>query len=518
MELKYKQLKLKEKLHYITLESIFIENKIYRDIEKCTSWNSIIKTIDDKLKLYKDKLINNYTNKDLEALTEIKIRKITKYDKDKQIELIKKIEIDIEKIECNIKNINDYTIDYFEDLRSTFGHKYERLTKIEKFDSISARRVVVANKKLFVDNKNGFIGTGLKDGDLISKCSNLDNVIIFLQDGTYVITQVCDKKYIGKNIIHVSIWKKNDSHMIYNLIYKDLTNNISYLKRFSVTSIVRDKKYNISKNINEILYFTANPNSESEIVSIYLHHKTKAKNKLFEYDFSLMNIKGRTSKGNILTKYNVRKIEQKSIGESTLGGRDIFIDEDIGKLNSEKRGTYLGSFNSEDRIIVFYKDGSYEMTSFDFSNRYKMSDIYILEKYNKEIIYTSVHQDGKSKNIYIKRFKVETNLLSRRFTYITEERGSKLYLISNYKDLYINYNYRLKSGEKKSKKIFVNTFIELKGYKALGKILDKKKRMSGYTFEKMNVTSNIDPENDDKSILTNNNNSIDDDNEELTLF
>ena len=350
----------------------------------------------------------------------------------------------------------------------------------------------------------------LKNSEYVSKCSEIDNVIVFLSDGTYMITNIEDKKFIGENIIYVSIWKKNDAHMIYNLIYKDLSSNISYVKRFSVTSIVKDKKYNVSKGEAKILYFTANPNSESEVVSIHLHYKAKVKNKNFNYDFSDINIKGRHSKGNIVTKYNVRKIEQKSIGESTLGGRELYVDENIGKLNVEKRGRYLGLFNSEDKIIVLYKDGSYEITNFDLSNRYKMSDISILEKYNKEKIYSAVHQDGKSKKIYIKRFNVNTNTLSRRYNFISENRGSKLLALSNLSNLNISYNYRINNGEKRSKNIYVNDYIDVKGYTAQGRILDNKKRMSSFVFVNMSL-------NDDHGIDERDNNSKHE-NDELTLF
>jgi len=509
-ELEYNLFELQEKLHYLTLESIFIENKIYRKIENCITWESIINTIDNALNKYKKQLIRKYNEEDIKGLTEIKIRKITKYDKNKQSDIIKKINNNIEEVENNLNNINDYAIRYFEHLKKTFGKGFIRKTEVVTFDSISARRVIVANKKLYVNRVQGFIGMNLKNSEYISKCSEIDNVIVFLSNGTYMITNVEDKKYIGENIIYVNIWKKNDSHMIYNLIYKDLASNISYVKRFSVTSVIKDRKYNISKKEGKILYFTANPNSESEVVSIYLHYKAKAKNKIFNYDFSMINIKGRQSKGNIVTKHNVRKIEQKSIGESTLGGRELFVDENIGKLNVEKRGIYLGLFNSEDKIIVLYKDGSYEMTTFDLSNRYKMSDISILEKYNKDKIYTAIHQDGKSKKMYIKRFNINTNTLSRRYTFISENRGSKLLLLSNFYSLMISYNYRINNGEKRSKNIIVNDYIDIKGYTAQGRILDNKKRMSGFKFKDITLDNNID--------IVKNSNDDNHNNDDLTLF
>ena len=517
-ELNYNLSLLEDKLHYLTLESIFIENKIYRKIEDCETWDSILETIDLNLKPFEKLFVKEYSIEDIEKLVEIKIKKITKYDKKKHLTAIDKIKNDIDEIKNNILNLNDYTIRYFEHLLKTYGDNHDRKTQVETFDSISARRVIVANKKLYVNRDEGFIGFALKNSEFVSKCSEIDNVIIFLKNGSYLITKVEDKKYVGENILHVGLWKKNDIHMIYNLAYKDLVLGTSYVKRFSVTKIVKDKIYQISKNKSKIIYLTANPNSESEIVDIFLHHKSKAKKKSFNYDFSDLSIKNRNSKGNILSKHNIRKIERKSLGESTLGGREIYIDENIGKLNNENRGQFLGSFNSEDKIIVFYKDGSYEMTSFDLSNRYKMSDIYLMEKFSSENVYSSIHQDGKTKKIYIKRFKVETNSLMKRYSFITENRGSKLLAFSSFESLDVEYNYRVSNGAKRTKRLNVNKFIDVKGYKALGKILDNKKRMSAYNFIKLDDVDHLNeiPDNIKKEDVIKLNSDNDD--KELTLF
>ena len=517
-ELNYNLSLLEDKLHYLTLESIFIENKIYRKIEDCETWDSILETIDLNLKPFEKLFVREYSIEDIEKLVEIKIKKITKYDKKKHLTAIDKIKNDIDEIKNNILNLNDYTIRYFEHLLKTYGDNHDRKTQVETFDSISARRVIVANKKLYVNRDEGFIGFALKNSEFVSKCSEIDNVIIFLKNGSYLITKVEDKKYVGENILHVGLWKKNDIHMIYNLAYKDLVLGTSYVKRFSVTKIVKDKIYQISKNKSKIIYLTANPNSESEIVDIFLHHKSKAKKKNFNYDFSDLSIKNRNSKGNILSKHNIRKIERKSLGESTLGGREIYIDENIGKLNNENRGQFLGSFNSEDKIIVFYKDGAYEMTSFDLSNRYKMSDIYLMEKFSSKNVYSSIHQDGKTKKIYIKRFKVETNSLMKRYSFITENRGSKLLAFSSFKSLDVEYNYRVSNGTKRTKRLNVNKFIDVKGYKALGKILDNKKRMSAYNFIKLDDVDHLNeiPDNIKKEDVIKLNSDNDD--KELTLF
>ena len=265
-------------------------------------------------------------------------------------------------------------------------------------------------------------------------------------------------------------------------------------KRFSVTSLIKDRIYDITQSTDnsKLLYFTANPNSESELISIYLDSRVNAKNKEFEYDFSNLAIKNRTSKGNIVSKYLIRKINRKSLGESTLGGRKIWIDENIGRLNNENRGIYLGSFNNDDKIITFYNDGSYELTSFDMANRYKMNDIPIIEKLDLEKVYPLIYKHGKTKNYYIKRFKIETSLLNKRFNLISDNRGSKFILISNHLSLNLLYNYRLKNGEKKTKSIFVNDFIDVKGYKAIGKIIDNKFRMSGFSC----ITNDVNEKKD----------------------
>ena len=509
-ELEYKLLLLENKWHIASLERIFIEQKIYRFIEDCTTWELILSTIHDKLKPYLEKLKKEVTDNDIAHLTEIKIKRISKYDINKQLSMIKQHEVDIKEIKININDIINFSIDYFQKLLEKYGFNRNRNTLIQEFDSISMRRVAVANHKLFINRKDGFIGFGIKKDEYICKCSNIDNIIVFLDDGTYLVTQVEEKKYIGKNIIYAAIWKKNDNHMVYNVAYEDGATNFTYIKRFAVTSLIKDKIYNLTRGSenSKVLYFTANPNSESETINIFLHSKSKAKNKSLEYDFDSLSIKNKNSKGNILTKHTVRKINQKSSGSSTLGGRDIWLDENIGRLNAEQRGLYLGSFNSDDKIIIFYMDGSYEMTSFDFSNRYKMSDISLIERFDPQLIYTLLHKDGKTKTYYIKRFRIETNSIGKRFNLIFEARGSKSLLISNFSKLSIDYNYRILNGEKKNKSIYINDFIDIKGWKANGKKLDNKRRMSGFKFKEI-VDKEKNENNDDIK--------LDPDNE-LTLF
>ena len=503
-ELQYKLQTLNDRWHYLTLEFIFIKNKIYRFIEDCESWDSVIDTIFDKLNKYENQLKRQITKDDIIKLTEIKIKRISKYDNDKQLNSIKSVENDIEETANNIKYIKDYTIRYFEHLLTTYGDNRKRKTIIEEFDSISAKSVVIANKKLYANYKEGFIGTKLKKDEFVCKCSNIDDIIVFLSDGKYIVTKVDEKKYVGKNILYLNVWKNNDNHMIYNVVYKDGKSKNTFVKRFSVTSLIKDRIYDLTQgeDKSKVLYFTANPNSESEIVNIFLDSRSTARNKAFEYDFSNLAIKNRTSKGNIISKYNIRKITRKSLGDSTLGGRKIWVDENIGRLNVENRGIFLGSFNSDDKIIVFFNDGSYELTSFDMANRYKMNDIEIIEKLSDHTIYTLVYKDGKNKKHYIKRFKIETSLIGNRVNLISENWGSKFILVSNHPMLNLMYNYRLKNGEKKSKTISVNDFIELKGYKALGKIVDNKLRMSSFAFKKLSIDDKDNIEDDKKDELT----------------
>lgn len=494
LELDYKLSVLKEKLHMLCLEKVFIENKIYRDIEECHTWNLIIDTIMLKLKPFVNNFEKEITNEDVIKLTELKIKKITKYDKLKQKNNIRNIEDEIGELNNDIKHIVEYTIRYYEHLLSKYGIDKSRKTIISEFDSISVKSVAIANKKLFVNKKEGFIGTKLTKDDFVNKCSSVDDIVVFLDDGRYMVTKISDKKYIGKNINHIAIWKKNDKHMIYNLVYKDGKTKNSYVKRFSISSLIRDRFYNVTQGNegSKILYFTANPNSESETINIYLNSKSKVKNKTFEYDFKNLAIKNKLSKGNILTKYIVRRIIRKAIGESTLGGRKLWVDENIGKINLENRGIYLGSFNSQNKIIVFYKEGDYEVVECDLSKRFKMSEIFIVEKFNPNIVYSLLYKDGKSKQYYIKRFKIETLMIDKRFNLISDSRGSKCKLVTNYKHLSINYSYKLKNNEKTSKELNVNNFIDIKGYKALGKRLDNKFHMSGFKFKEILSIDNID--------------------------
>ena len=508
---------LETRWHTLSLEKIFIENKIYRKIEDCETMESIVDTIKAHLKPYLDLLKSDATDDDISALIEIKIKKITKFDADRHNDKLKNIELDIEEVKNNIRHIRDYSIRYFEFLLKDFGKGRERITEITSFDSISVRRVAIADKKLYLSKKEGFIGTYLKDAELIGKCSQFDNIIIILSDGTMFVTKIDDKKYVGKDIIYASIWKKNDKHMIYNVAYIHGKSKFTYVKRFAALSLIIDKKYNIAGGCegSKIIYLTANPNSESEIVQVFLHFSSKVKNKAFEYDYSNLAIKGRDVKGNTLTKYRVRKIVHKESGDSTLGGRKLWIDPNIGRLNTDKRGDYLGSFNANDSIIALYKDGVYEITNFDLSNRYKMNDIFIIKKLKKEDVITALYYNGENKFYYLKRFKIETNVTNKKYSFISETRGSKLISISSSFKVQITYSYRMKNGLKKSRNIMNHEVVDVKGWKSIGNRLDKKLRMSGFKFEDFQDEGNLPDETLDIAEESNNVNQT---GENLTLF
>ena len=475
---------LLEKWHTSILEKIFIEEKIYQHIEDCETWDDVLKTILVGLKPFHKQLNNDISQDDIVRLTEIKIKRISKFDSFKAKKTIQSIENNLEEVNNNLMHLVEYAIKYFESILKNHSLNKNRKTEIATFESISIRRVVVANKKLFVNKKEGFIGFGLKQDEFICNCSDIDNIIVFLKNGKYKVVKIDNKVFIGKNIIHAAIWKKQDKHMVYNLIYKSGNSGKSMVKRFSVTSLVKDREYDATSGEpnSSILYFTANPNSESEIVSINLNSKSKARNKTFDFDFSNILIKGRSSKGNILSKHSIRKIIQKSIGESTLGGRDLWIDKTIGRLNASNQGSFLGSFNSDDVICSVFKDGSYEHTYPDFSNRYNFNEIIAINKFNLNSVVSCVYYNGKNKSYYIKRFHVETSVKNKRFKFISDERGSKLIAACLFKSPILNFNFHASKGNKKTKSLFINDFVSIKGWKSIGNKILGYKQLSAFSI------------------------------------
>ncbi len=484
-ELEIKKAALEEKWHFSSLEKIFIENRIYRDIEECETWEAVIEAIDKGLEPHKKKLKREVTQEDIVRLTEIKIKRISKYDSFKADEYIKDLEEKIAEVEHHLKHLTEFAIAYFEKLIEKYGKGRERKTEIATFETIKASRVAVSNRKLYVNRREGFIGYGLKKDEYVCDCSDLDLIIAFRRDGKFMVSKVSDKSFFGKDIIHVAVWKKGDDRMVYNMIYADPKMGKSFAKRFSVTSITRDKEYDLTTGNPEtkVVYFTANPNSESEVVGVTLSPSSKAKKKQFEYDFGELAIKGRGSRGNVISKYAISKVTRKELGESTIGGRDIWIDKTVGRLNTEERGDYLGSFDTDDQILCIYKDGSYDLTEADLVNHYNVEEIEIIEKFNPEGVISALYLDGKLKKYFIKRFQVETKTTGEQFVFISEESGSKLLKVSTAKYPILNFEYNTKAGgDKKSDEIDMVDFIDVKGWKAMGN------RLKYHTMSKVTLS------------------------------
>lgn len=474
-ELEIRRSELMEKILFSSLEKIFIENRIYRDIEECETWEAVLETIDKGLDPYKPQFYREITRDDIIRLTEIKIKRISRYDGFKADELMKKLEEELAEVNYNLEHLVEFAIRYFQNLLEKYGKGRERLTQISQFDTIAATVVAANNQKLYVNRADGFVGYGLRKDEYICECSDLDDIIAFRRDGKFSVVRIQDKTFVGKDIIYAGVFKKNDERMVYNVVYLDGKSGRSMVKRFQVLGITRDKEYDVTKGDkgSKILYFTANPNGEAEIVTVFLTSGSKAKKKIFDFDFSTIEIKGRGAQGNILTKYPVRKIQLKEAGKSTLGGLDIWYDDSIGRLNTDERGAYLGNFMPEDHVIVFYNDGSYELTSFELTNRYEYNQIKAIEKFDADAVISAVYLDGKSKTYFAKRFSIETSTVGKKFSFISEEKGSRLVLVSTDPSPVFEITYRKKGAkENEVDTVEFEEFIDVKGWKAVGNKLN----------------------------------------------
>ncbi|WP_369810671.1 DNA gyrase/topoisomerase IV subunit A [Hymenobacter cheonanensis] len=487
-ELEIRQQELEEKWHSASLEKIFIENRIYRKIEECETWEQILETIDaglrkfvrvegEKMKTSDTRLVirRPVSEDDLTRLTEIRIKRISKYDGFKAEEYIQKLDAELAEVADNLANLTRYAIGYFESLLKKYGEKRGRKTQLRTFDVVTAQKVAIANQKLYVNRQDGFVGYGLKKDEFICDCSDLDDIIAIKRDGTFVVTKIAEKTFVGKDILHVGVYNKNDDRLVYNMVYVDGASGISFAKRFLVSGITRDKAYDLTKGTKgtKTLYLTANPNSESETVAIQLSDKAPARVKQFEFDFAELAIKGKGSMGNIVTKQPIKKITQKSLGDSTLGGREVFFDSVVGKLNHTGHGRYLGAFDTEHVVLVVYKDGSYELTAPSTATHFDVPNILILRKLEPDTVVSAVYVDGEAKLHYVKRFHIETTTLDKRFTFISESKGSKLLAASTFAEPEVEVKVqRDKKADKENEKIRLDQFIEVKGWKAMGNKLN----------------------------------------------
>lgn len=478
-ELEIKRGELKEKLLFSSLEKIFIENRIYRDIEECETWEAVIETIDKGLEPYKKDFYREITEEDIVRLTEIKIKRISKFDSFKADELMNKLGDELAEVEHNLANITDYAIEYFQKLLDKYGKGRERKTELVTFDNIKAKEVVVNNQKLYVNRKDGFVGYGIKRDEFISECSDIDDIIVIRKDGKCMVSRIQDKVFMGKDILYAGVWKKNDERMVYNLVYTDGTSGRTYVKRFNVLAITRDKEYDLTKKAvkgTRVHYVTANPNGEAETITVKLTSGSKARKKVFDFDFSELEIKGRGAGGNILTRYPVRKVEFKSEGVSTLTGVDIWYDEVTGRLNREERGRHVGNFNGDDKVVVVYKSGEYEVTSYELTNRYEADKVVDINILSDDLVISAVHIDGESKQYYVKRFNIETNSTGKRFSFINEAKGSSLVVASLSPSPVIDVTIVKGKGKNKQKETVtakIDELIDVKGWKATGNKLSQ---------------------------------------------
>ncbi|WP_372367649.1 DNA gyrase/topoisomerase IV subunit A [Candidatus Uabimicrobium sp. HlEnr_7] len=460
---------LQNKWHFASLEKFFIEEKIYRKIEECETWPEVISCIKDALEPFAKKLHKAITNDDVTKLTEIKIKRISKFNHRKAEEQISNLEEEIAKIERNLRNLTNYVIRYFQSLKKKHGKNFLRKTKIENFTTIEAAQVAVANQKLYVNRKDGFMGYSLKKDELVCECSDIDDIIIFLKSGICKVVKIADKVFVGKDILHIDVWKKNDERRVYNLIYRDGTGGRILAKRFNVKAITRDKEYDLTKGTkgSRILYFTANPNGETEIVTLHLHPKATARNKIIDFDFSELLVKGRSAQGNLVTKYPINRVTQKSQGKSTFGPTKIWLDEAIGQINNEERGKFLGEFDAEDLLLIFYKNGCLELTPYQLEYQYK--DVHSIEKFNKQHPITVIHHDGNKKQVYVKRFELDNTLTGKMLQITTAHSESRLLHIFTEEKPHVQVSYLRKRPRKLVDEIIdLKEFIDIKGWKATG--------------------------------------------------
>lgn len=493
-ELEIRKNELEEDWHFSSLEKIFIEERIYKDkkFEDSEDMDQAVDYIDKKLEPFKSKLKREITRDDILKLMEIRMARILKFNKDNADEVLHNIEDEIAEAENNIENIVPYTIRWFSHLKDKYGKGRERKTEIKNFENIEASKVVLKNEKLYLDEKEGFMGTGLKKAEYICDCSDIDDVIIFRRDGSYLITRVSEKTFIGKNPLHISVFKKNDTRTVYNVVYKDGESGFHYMKRFLVTGITRNKEYNLTmgSKSSKIVYFSANPNGEAETLKIILKPKPRIKKLVFEATFGELAIKGRQSMGNILTKYEVHKISLKEKGLSTLGGRKIWFDYDVLRLNADKRGHYIGEFSGDDKILVFYKTGEYQLYNYDFSNHFE-SDILYIGKYNSKNVISVIYLDAEVQYYYVKRFEIEENE-GKLIRFIGENPDNKLVSITWMRYPRFELEFAGKNAERENEIIEVAEFIGVKSYKAKGK------RLSNYEVGNINELEPVIKDEDDK--------------------
>ena len=500
-ELEIELHELQESWHFSSLERIFIENRIYHDIEEVKSWDEVIRTIDEGLKPHTKHLLRAVTEEDIVRLTEIRIKRISRFDLDKFKENILALEGKIEQVKHHLANLITYAIDYYTNIQKKYGKGKERKTEIRIFDTIDATKVAVANEKFYVNREEGFIGTSLKKDEYLFDCSDIDDIITFQKDGTMKVVKVEPKTFIGKNIVHVAVWKKNDKRTVYNMIYREGREGPYYMKRFSVTGVTRNTDYKLAsdKKGSEMLYFTANPNGEAEIVSVLLKPNARVRKNKIDIDFSELAIKGRDSKGNLVTKYAVKKVDMKEEGVSTLAPRKIWFDDSVRRLNADGRGSLLGNFKGDDKILTINSQGEAKLVSFDLMNRFD-DDYLILEKWNPEQPITCIYFDGEKDKYFVKRFLLETTSNVQSF-FTNDNPKSFLEFVTTHSGAIAEIVFpKIKDKQKDPETVDLDEFIAVKGIKAIGNQLTKDKvKTINITIPEPPEMMEEEPEHEEKS-------------------
>ena len=472
-ELEIRKNELLEQLHFFSLEKIFIEERIYKDkkFEQAPTIDAVCEHIDERLTPYYPSLVREVTKDDILRLLEIKMQRILKFNKDKADELMARIKAEIDEIDRDLKNLVEVTASWFQFLKDKYGKEHPRMTEIRNFDTIEATKVAEANQKLYINRTDGFIGTSLKKDEYVCNCSDIDDIIIFYRDGKFKVVRVADKLFFGKNVLHLQVFKKNDSRTIYNVVYRDGKKGACFIKRFNVTSMTRDKEYDLTQGTpgSKIMYFTANPNGEAEIIKVTLDPNPKLKKIFIEKDFSEVIIKGRASKGNLLTRNPVHRIGLKSHGHSTLGGRKVWYDPDVNRLNYDEHGVLLGEFFDDDQILVVLQNGDFYLTNFDVNNHFEQ-DILRIEKYEQDKVWSAVLWDADNQGFpYVKRFQMEAT--KRKQNFLGENTLSKLILLTDVVYPRLQVVYGGVDEFRGTEEIDVEQFIGVKGFKAKGKRL-----------------------------------------------
>jgi topoisomerase-4 subunit A len=476
-ELEIKLKELEDKWHYTSLEKIFFEEKIYKELEKkYDTWDKVLEAIEKAFLPFRKILNRDVTREDVLKLTEKPVRRIYRLDIDELNAQIKNIEEEIKQVKYDLEHLIDFAVAYFENLVKKYGKSKERKTEIKLFDTIKVQQVAIANTKLYVNREEGFVGTSLKKDEFLFDCSDIDDIIVFTKRGMMKVVKVADKNFIGKDIIYAAIFKKSDERTTYNMIYVDGSTGTSYAKRFNVTGITRDKEYDLTKGSDKsrVHYFTANPNGEAEVVKIVLSPNCSARNKELEYYFEELEIKGRSSMGNTVTKYPIKSVKLKEAGRSTLAGRKIWFDDQFGRLNTEDKGMYLGMFEDE-KILVIYNDGNYEITDTELTQRFDADEVLLIEKFNPEKIITAVYKDAAKNQFNVKRFKVETTTLKTKYLFIKEGDGNSLECVTTDDEPILGVHTG-RGAQVRSAKFKIAKMVEVMGWKAVGaKLMDYSK-------------------------------------------